>query len=584
MAATDWTGAGKDGFDNRVEAIYHRLNEDLDGDAYAVNGRGGDGGIDIFIRRDGRVTIVQVKFFPEGFAGGWAKSRRPQIERSLKRALQHELDEWHLVVPGTLTTSERLFVTGLSKTGKPKIKIVDRPALDSMAAGMPDLVTYFERDTLQEAAKVYNQERALLIDADDLTARVAALGTQADTLDPDWTFSFFRDGDVVGRQLVAKHPLAAERSPIKASLGLNMNGIGDELRRAVERSLGYGTPERLDLPATVVARFDVEGPPFIASSEENVEVSFIPDQANVPNHAVSIRLQRLDGSSVTYTGQSTWVGSASTGYSLQARFFDAMRVEFLMPFDRSKSVTVNVDLEMAEREPSAVTRAINAIHHLQRAEAVELTIDGAGPLTFTRPKSNEDALPSLDLSLAALKAIADDLVVVQPTLNCYFGFPEHPTHEEMVELRCIRLMLEGKAIVIPGADQVSPVLNGDDAPVIRQMLSGESVTMLVTHDEYRYELFGQRLVIGPARIYMPRVRAIDGPQIIKAFDENTAAGTKMVLRSDAGYGFWMFIPGVFQADPDGKVRPVSLGLPGVEDAPDVARALLGDGAVLAAKS
>lgn len=583
MTAMNWTGNGKDGFDDRVEAVYKRLNKDLKGDAYAVNGRGGDNGIDIYVKREGRVTIVQVKFFPEGFAGGFAKSRRPQIRRSFEKALINEPDEWVLVVPATLTNSERKYVMNLTKEDTPEITIVDLPSLNEMTAGMSDLVTYFERDALEHAAKTYNQERAILIDTDDLVARVAALGEQADTLDPDWTFSFFRDGDVVGRQLVAKNIDAAKRSPITATVGLDLSGVGDDFRKAVDRSLGYGTPERLDLPATVVATFKVDGPAFIATDDANVKVSFIPDQKDVPNHMVALRLQGQDGSSTTYTGKSTWVGSAARGRSLHVRFFDTLRIELLMPFDRTQEVTLNLDLEPTGKEPAAVLRSIEAAGRLQNAAVVEMTIDGEGPLSFTRPPLPDGKEAPLSNSFAALKAIAEDLVIVQPTLNVYFGFPAAPSVDEMIELRCLRLMLQGKAIVLHEADQVSPVLNGKDSPQMREMLSKGSTSMVITHTEFTYSLFGHDLEAGMARIYAPRIHPLDGAALITALKEGRAGGMKMTFRTDDGYGMWMFLPERFKEDADGRVRPVPLGLPGIVDAPDVVRARFGDGAVLADK-
>lgn len=221
MVSIDWGRLDQRAFDRVVEALYSAENEDLPLDAYAVNGRGGDKGIDIHIRRDGRLTIVQLKFSPEGFSGGFADTRRRQIKQSFRAAMKHSPDEWWLVFPSTATHSERQFVTRLTKS-KPEIVIVDRPALDVLAAKHPDLVKYFERNTLMEAVKVFNKEQALLIDHSDLTARIAALGKQVDTLHPDWDLNFSRTGNTVVIEPVPRHPRAAEQAPITLNMDFSV--------------------------------------------------------------------------------------------------------------------------------------------------------------------------------------------------------------------------------------------------------------------------------------------------------------------------------------------------------------------------
>ena len=80
-----------------------------------LDGRGGDRRH----RRRGRhqrraSTDLPAEVLPGGFSGGWGDSRRPQITKSFKKALEHSPDEWTLVVPRVLTASEDKFVKGLN--------------------------------------------------------------------------------------------------------------------------------------------------------------------------------------------------------------------------------------------------------------------------------------------------------------------------------------------------------------------------------------------------------------------------------------------------------------------------------------
>ena len=75
--ALDWARLDQPTFDRIVEALVrHRFGDEV----RAVNGRGGDDGIDIEVTlANGRLWILQLKFYPEGFSSVWG-SRAPISE------------------------------------------------------------------------------------------------------------------------------------------------------------------------------------------------------------------------------------------------------------------------------------------------------------------------------------------------------------------------------------------------------------------------------------------------------------------------------------------------------------------------
>lgn len=348
MVAIEWTKLDRPGFDRAVEAFFAAENSDLSGEAYAVNGRGGDDGIDILIRRDDRITIVQLKCFPEGFSTGWKRTREEQIRRSFKTALKHGPDEWWLVVPTTLTETERRFVKALptrfavgtpgrpaapeGRPGVPEVHVFDRPQLDVLASKHPALVTHFLRDELLEAARVYNQETALMVDADDVVARVAALAKQADTLDPDWRLDVATVDGVVQTMIAPKRPDSAERSPITLRLRASFSPDEVHLREKLQRVFDYGTPDPINLPASVVSRFEVDGPAFVARTSENVAISWTPAESEHSGKSLTLDFVNDRGRRVaSVTGTTTWLSRAARGASLHAEFFNSVTLKFLLP-------------------------------------------------------------------------------------------------------------------------------------------------------------------------------------------------------------------------------------------------------------
>lgn len=212
--AIDWNRIGQREFDRRVEALLYRMFNGPTGAVITVNGRGGDDGIDVQVSTDAGVRIFQLKYYPDGFPGS-VKGRRASIKKSFNRAMQHHPVEWTLVVPGTLTPSERSFLDRLAQGHTATVSVLDRPGLDNGFADHPGLEATFTRDQLREAARDFNQEKALLLDQHDLVERVRALGDRADTVDEDWTWDFERRGDLVVRTLRQQHPwlMSAVRSP-----------------------------------------------------------------------------------------------------------------------------------------------------------------------------------------------------------------------------------------------------------------------------------------------------------------------------------------------------------------------------------
>lgn len=603
MAAFGWTKFRSHAdFDRVVEAFFVNENNDLDSDAYAVNGRGGDDGIDIHIRRDGRLTIVQLKYFPEGFAGAWAKARRPQIMKSFKTALKHDPDEWWLVVPTTLTPGERRYIDGLlgkqsPKRRTPKVVVFDRTRLDILASKHPGLVTLYTRDELLHAAMVYGQEKALMFHQDDVVERVAALAAQADSLDPDWRPEIFTENGITGTRIVPKHLHAAERSPITVNLKVRFDKKQNDLLSKFERAMFYGTPDRLDLPASVVSSFTVEGPAAFARSDENVEISFMPSASKFVGLPFALVFYDTETTSTesaskdptggrlgerqparrkrtaTFTGKTTWASAGHAGVSVRATFYDAITLEFILPNDRGKVATMNVKMAFGGCDPANVVLAVDLLLRIDSKNTVGLELDGKQLGRLLGEEGQESVFGTFRDDALVHRDVAADLVYVQNETSQHFNYPGAVEPADRVYLRCLRLLLEGKCIVMPDVRELTQKLSGDGIPELATLLTEFPHSIAGGMSDYGLDVFGHDIELGPAKMYAPQVEVLDAEGHLAAIEAGTVAGRELTLRALDGYGFWIYLEDRFVEDPDGKVRPVSLGLPHIIDAPDVVRAL-----------
>lgn len=581
MASIEWSKlpGGQSKFDEVVEAFFVKEYAVDSGDTYAVNGRGGDGGIDIHISHNAKTIIAQLKFFPEGFSGGFREVRQKQIRRSFKSAVAHPPDEWWLVVPSTLTPNEREYVLGLPGRQKPpmanlQVRIYDRPQLDALAAKHPDLVTYFNRDELLEAAQIYNQERALLVNQDDVVARVAALAKQSDTLHPDWRLDLFTQGDLVGTMLTAKHPLAAERSPVTITVGAKFSPGQEDLRRKLDRMTGYGTPEQIDLPASVITTFVVDGPEFIAHSSDNVEVSYFPVESVAAGEPFAVELHDpKDKTVATYSGKTMWTGKANLGVSLKADFYNTVTLEFLLPFDRSSGPSMTAGVDLAGSDPTDIVKAVSMLERFDTEHGAKLIYDGTPAASILLREQDQSAFGDHREAILLHKAIAEDLVYVQAQTNQYFPYPNKIDPSDRIYLRCLRRMLEGRCIVLPEKHQVNMTLNGEDHETARRLLAGDTMSVVIDQENFGFEVFGREFHLGFCRIYAPQVAALGANGLQKELDPTDAEGRQVTLRTQDSTGFWVFSMDRVVKDADGQIRPTGLDLPEYPDAPDVAQAL-----------
>lgn len=559
--AIEWDRLGQPEFDRHVEALLYRTFDGALGRVTAVNGRGGDKGIDVQVTTDAGIRIFQLKYHPGGFPGSY-RGRRTEIKRSFTRALQHNPVEWTLVVPCTLTPSERAFVDKLADGRTVKVSVMDRPALDDGFAAHPDLEASFTRDQLREAARDYNQEKALLLGGEDLIERVRALGGRADNLDPHWTWDFERRGDLVVRSLRGKHPLAQQASPIRVHLTARPEAISDGLNGAITRTLGFGTAEEVDLPPEAVASLTIDGPAWLSQTVTHARVIWKP--AAVTAHAGDpVEVAFLDHDSKTvgrYAGQLITAGSGTLGVSVDTDIHGA-RLQMMLPFDNEAAGTLRYSFELDGREPGEAIKVLRLHQRLQRGGTVSLSVQGTVAGSGTLPDTS-----NADAEVERLLQYLSDLDVVQRHCESYFPAPMRYTGAERIDLRVARLLIEGRCVVYRGARTLTVSLNGNDSPALRAVLNEQQPQSLrIGPSAFEVMLGNHTLDIGPVHLFHTRVVADNGREAISALDAGQAAGTKVVFRPHNGEHFRLFHADV--PDDGSPLAPTSLGLPGYSDPP-----------------
>ncbi|WP_289007946.1 hypothetical protein [uncultured Thermomonospora sp.] len=561
--AIEWKQIGREKFERIVEALLYRTYS-FNSEVRAVDGRGGDSGIDFLVKQGQRLRIFQLKYFPEGFSSEM-QSRRRQIRKSFERAMQHSPYEWTLVVPCNLTNSERSFVENLGKERSIRISIIDRANLDSRIAAFPDLLDSFTRDQFLEAARILGHEQTVLAGGvSDLAQRVMNLGKVVDACDPHWTYDFIRSGGSTISVLRAKHPYAHEVSPITITLEGKISAVQyPGLSSAIERSIGYGTDDSITIPPEVIERLTIEGPEWISASYENVEVSWEP-LPNPSKGKARVELRFVDEFGVVRTSHEAEImhgGAGSRGFSLKVTFYKVATLVFLFSRELQGSSKLQYSINVEGAYPVDVMRAGSLIRQIYEQRKFDVYIDGRHLAEVSISSKNQDLSPDYLNGIAEWEDLASDLDVVQRHCGVYFTMPTSISARERISLRAARLLIEGHCVVQPEARTVTVTLSGSDSPVLRELLSGRPSSLRFDLTDISITVGGRTLVIGDAVMFHTRVVALNYAEALQALNEGRGAGVKVQLRPEGKENFRIFLPDKW-GNKNGPLKPTPLGLPG----------------------
>ncbi|MET7534398.1 hypothetical protein [Streptomyces goshikiensis] len=565
----EWKHIEQPRFDQIVEALVHRVYADR-GDVKVVNGRGGDGGIDIKVTLPDRARILQLKCYNDGFPGSY-KGRRASITKSFKDALVHDPDEWILVVPCTLSPSEDAFVRGLAKGAeRPRVAVWDRAWLDDKLAAHADLRDHFLREDLREAAKDYGAELAFLAGgSDDVAVRMEALGQRIDRLDPHWSLDVAYRNGIVEQTLRPKHPRAQQVSPISFTFHGDLQDADPGLTAAVQRVVGFGAAEELVLPPSAVQRLSVEGPEWLRISSENAQVRMTP-VFPAPGQGATAELSFLDAAGAiqsVYEGIVRALGEGSAGQSVHVDFTGS-RVAIYHPREGA-GTTAECGIDLAGLSCGDALQALDFYERIMAGSAFRLRLGGLDVATGTFPAAGFDADDRE--AFKRLRMTVEDLDVVQRHCRFYFPVPGEVRIDERAFLRIGRLLVDGLCVASPFLTTFSVELNGQDSPFLRDLVASDGVRHRATVD-YAVQFAGRELPIGPVTVFHPRVQVENPELVLQALEAGRAEGHRLTLRPAANEEYRLYFPRPDDTTDLNTLTPTALGIPGPRpcrpDSPD----------------
>lgn len=562
MSKVIWDRLDEDTFNKSVEAL---LVTEYTGNglrAQAIDGRGGDGGIDIDVRveRTGQLThIFQLKHFPEGFSGGF-RPRRQQIKKSFEDAMEHQPPVWVLVFPKNPTISERKFVSSMRGNRKVTIRIMGAAELDGLLSKHPNIETHLSRDEAVEVLRAVNRPEAALAKPGDLHAEMARIQKGLDGRSQYWlsAVTMGPDGTYV-ETLHAKREDASEREPLSITIEAEFGPADEDLRKQFVDKLKYGGSGTIVLPERVIKQFRKIGPEWFAETSTGGELHIGDAGESVTE---SIKAELYDGKGVFLAQLSGTTKAILRGYgggTIENTFLGGLDLRWRFSDTLEEGGSVALDFDPSGATPREVRQALRFLEKLQPDAEIRLTVAGH---------------PSIRVSLSnpidvdpdhGLMELVEDLCIIEDKLDVTFRFPaEGADHTDRVWARAVVSMLAGKPVALPFRNSFTGTLSGTKDEGF-ELLLDRGVAIVVSHPEWGLEMFGATLRLGEVRLYTHHAIVPDRLKIVAAFEAGTAAGMKLNLRPVDGQPFVMYAPAYMSTD--AVVLTYPWGLTGIPEHP-----------------
>ncbi|MEW2008928.1 hypothetical protein AB0300_05610 [Microbacterium sp. NPDC078814] len=564
----NWSTLDESTFNALVESLLVREFTSDGQVAMAIDGRGGDGGIDVDVRSrrtDELLRIYQLKHFPEGFSGGFV-NRRTQIKRSLLEALKHNPPAWTLVVPRNVTAKERQAVRAMRKGYDVRVSFLGPAEMDGLLAKHPDIEERFTMDRSLELLRAVHREEAALERPGDLRSEVARMSDRLHGRSEYWGTSFAMEPD--GSYLETYFPKRADapdREPLGANFTLQFTPDDGHLKARWESAMKFGAIEPVVLPTHVIRHFEKTGPDWFREVLDDVEVHFGPaGEAHEPR---SIRVEARDASGrilAAVRGRTTALAHGYGGYTFDAKLEGGITQRWTLPLDRNESGAITFSADFLGFRAREIRRALRFIEETHQAPIIALTFDGMPPilLNFDAPEAagRDDTFTSF----------INDVCTLEDYFEVDLRLPSNIDSTDLIWARIMRRLVEGSATAHPRNGTFGGILDGTSDPGIEGLLAGDRAAV-IRQSGFGIEFFGELLEIDGLAYYTHHALVDDAESLRQAFVDDTAEGKTITVRPADGLPWVIYSPTHIERAGHTTVLAQPWGIPGLPEHPGFAR-------------
>lgn len=490
--------------------------------ALGIDGTGGDDGQDIRWEAPEGLVIFEVKSHTDRLTA----ARKRNIKKSLMKAERHTPIRWCLIIPLDPSPAETAWFEGL-RAEVPAVGLEwrGRDWLDEQFAAHEDLRRLVEGSDYELLARAeeFGHEQAVLAGGlSDVLSRHQVLASRVGELSPHWALDVVSTSDGITTFFREKYPGAAQHDPITLTPVLRDPKDDPEAQRvlaALRRAIDFGSA--VTIPSELIERLDVE-----ASDETRRLFGLGNDRTMGDFHLVPVndtsglplvaRLERLsddgrvlDGVGIVLTERQsgrlggTLFGSDASGVlSVEIRYAPEIGSD-----DQANSFYLTLK-PLTRHLPYAIRPVLGLLAGFAEGNQIAFRV---GPKIQMSAPVTAATLPGADLrDMLQLVAAFEEL---QDHNGSAFPIPDDElTTEEIRNVIDLASALRWETVRL-----MSNVFNATvESRMLPEMLAAVPAegALLLTHEEFGYEIAGHELAIGSAQLYAPKMRLADRAELV----------------------------------------------------------------------
>lgn len=522
----DWQTIKHADFDRAVEALILRIHSNTELHPFAINGKGGDDGIDAAAANpDGSIEIVyQLKYFPEGFSGAHGQSRKPQVKKSFDTAVEKQHPQrWILIMPPNPQIGERKYLTTLAENSNVSIEIWGQAQLDEHFAKYPDLEQAITRNDTVDYLATFNAESAALAGPEDLPQRAEKLLDIHSSESIYWKAEelTFENGEV-SVKYSQKRPDAMEHEPMRTYMGLSFGTDQDDLRQQVQQTLDFGSFAGVALPSDS-AKFWVEKPDWAhyraPALAENESLELHSGRNKTFDPPLPFVFHLKDDSGYTkgnFSGSIDARTGGSKGSQLRWVISPILSGTVLMEFGDNKAGRLTYNFSPREAKLETFTEAVTFMKHIHEGTIMEFYIDGSR-LTTIQLNSSDSEAPFENNEF--VNAMMDDLRIIQNSFpDCAFMVPMDVVPWQRRWLRAARYLLEGHRVPLPSLGPATFTLEAPSREFIERFLT-EPGQLIAPVFQLPFEWQRTKVDLGTGYVHFPEFEVVNREDLERCLEE-----------------------------------------------------------------
>lgn len=504
MVSIKWDKIEQPEFDRIVEQLIYQeysIQEFDNVKCVAVDGRGGDGGIDYLVTKNNEKIIFQFKYYPTGFPRREA-SRRKSIKDSFNTALKQNPTKWILVVPRNLTRSEQEFLKRELRSDSVTVEHWGMNKLDSLLVKYPRVDELFNADpSLVKMLRYAQGAEAVPRNFESLESSNRYLRKNLDLVSPNWGVNINNFYSTTTVAFIPKHAMAQKVEPVYVDYKLKNSDSYEmaELKRMQE----YGLNGSVKISHKNLEYSFFKGPAdFKLLNNQISGIVFNFNQGKDSKIDGQLNLLDLHQNTSSYDLIYSEFNDGKSGKSFVGILNNVCKMRFYWKNSETKLINFEILDFNVDSSPSNQQRISRFLVSLLESREISLILEGRELFKASNNFQDEKEIENLKI----IDEFATDLINIQNELNVYFEIQDEVRVWDRVWARILCLMLQGYMVQHPFKNELSIFIGEEynQEELCREYRSVFTVNESTSH----ITLHGKNLNIKGFSFYSPSAKII----------------------------------------------------------------------------